>query len=98
MARPSRFSPEVRDRAVRMVLEQQDKHESQWAAITSITEKIGCTAETLRKWVRQAERDQGVRPEDVEFATLEWVAWYNGSRLFEPPGYVSPAEFEQGLS
>ena len=62
MARPSRFSPEVRDRAVRMVLEQQDKHESQWAAITSIAEKIGCTAETLRKWVRQAERDQGVRP------------------------------------
>jgi transposase len=62
MVRPSRFSPEVRDRAVRMVLEQQEKHESQWAAITSIAEKIGCTAETLRKWVRQAERDQGVRP------------------------------------
>ena len=62
MARPSRFSPEVRDRAVRMVLEQQDKHESQWAAITSIAEKIGCTAETLRNWVRQAERDAGQRP------------------------------------
>jgi transposase len=62
MARPSRFSPEVRDRAVRMVLEQQEQHESQWSAITSIAEKIGCTAETLRKWVRQAERDQGVRP------------------------------------
>jgi transposase-like protein len=45
-----------------MVLEQQEKHESQWSAITSIAEKIGCTAETLRKWVRQAERDQGVRP------------------------------------
>ena len=62
MARPSRFSPEVRDRAVRMVLEQQDKHDSQWAAITSIAEKIGCTAETLRSWVRQAERDAGQRP------------------------------------
>ena len=62
MARPSRFSPEVRDRAVRMVLEQQEKHASQWAAITSIAEKIGCTAETLRKWVRQAERDAGKRP------------------------------------
>jgi transposase len=49
MTRPSRFSPEVRDRAVRMVLEQQDKHESQWATITSIAEKIGCSAETLRK-------------------------------------------------
>ena len=61
MARPSRFSPEVRDRAVRMVLEQQEKHDSQWAAITSIAEKIGCTAETLRSWVRQAERDAGRR-------------------------------------
>jgi len=45
-----------------MVLEQQDKHDSQWAAITSIVEKIGCTAETLRSWVRQAERDAGQRP------------------------------------
>ena len=45
-----------------MVLEQQDKHESQWAAIISIAEKIGCSAETLRHWVRQAERDQGRRP------------------------------------
>ena len=62
MARPSRFSPEVRDRAVRMVLEQQDKHSSQWATITSIAEKIGCTPETLRSWLRQAERDQGTRP------------------------------------
>jgi transposase len=58
---PSRFSPEVRERAVRMVLEHQDAHDSQWAAITSIAEKIGCTAETLRKWVRQAERDAGAR-------------------------------------
>ena len=60
MARPSRFSPEVRDRAVRMVLEHA--HASQWAAITSIAEKIGCAAETLRIWVRQAQRDQGPRP------------------------------------
>src|SRR5262245_28410501 len=62
MTRASQFSPEVRERAVRMVLEHADKHESQWAAISSIAEKIGCTAETLRKWVRQAERDQGRRP------------------------------------
>ena len=62
MPRPSRFSPEVRERAVRMVFEHQDKHDSQWAAIVSIAEKIGCTAETLRHWVRQAERDQGRRP------------------------------------
>src|SRR5438309_6421161 len=62
MTRPSRFSPEVRDRAVRMVLEHANEHESQWAAICSIAEKIGCSAETLRNWVRQAERDQGSRP------------------------------------
>ncbi len=62
MPRPSRFSPEVRTRAVRMVVEHASAHDSQWAAITSIAEKIGCTAETLRKWVRQAERDEGTRP------------------------------------
>ena len=62
MARPNRFSPEVRERAVRMVVEHEAGYDSQWAAITSIAEKIGCTAETLRKWVRQAERDQGTRP------------------------------------
>ncbi len=57
-----KYSPEVRERAVRMVLEHQDEHGSQWAAIASIAGKIGCTAETLRLWVRRAERDQGVRP------------------------------------
>jgi len=56
-----RYSPEVRERAVRMVLEQQNEHTSQWAAIQSIADKIGCTHETLRRWVRQAEVDQGVR-------------------------------------
>ena len=62
MGRPSRYSAEVRERAVRMVFEHQDRYDSQWAAIGSIASKIGCTAETLRKWVRRAERDQGVRP------------------------------------
>jgi transposase len=56
-----KYSPEVRERAVRMVFEHQAEHESQWAAVVSIASKIGCTAETLRKWVRQAERDQGKR-------------------------------------
>ena len=61
MRKSSKFSPEVVERAVRMVLDSQDQHPSQWAAIESIASKIGCTAETLRKWVRQAERDQGLR-------------------------------------
>lgn len=58
----NRFSPEVRQRSVRMVLDHGGDHASQWAAIGSIAAKIGCTAETLRKWVRQAERDAGQRP------------------------------------
>ena len=56
-----RFSPEVRERAVRMVGEHVPEHASQWAAIISIAPKIGCTAPTLHKWVRQSERDQGKR-------------------------------------
>ena len=62
MGRASRYSPEVRERGVRMVLEHQHEHPSQWAAIRSIASKLGCTAETLRKWVRQSERDTGRRP------------------------------------
>ena len=61
MKRASKFSPEVQERAVRMVVEAQGEHDSQWAAIESIAAKIGCTAETLRKWVRQGERDSGLR-------------------------------------
>ena len=62
MARTSRFSPEVKERSVRMVLEHLSEYESKWAAIKSIAEKLGCAAETLRNWVAQAERDQGARP------------------------------------
>jgi len=61
MGRPSRYSPEVRERSVRLVLDQADKHSSQWAAIQSVASKIGCTPETLRRWVRQTEYDSGTR-------------------------------------
>ena len=61
MNKSVRYSPEVRERAVRLVFEHQEEYESQWAAMGSIAAKIGCTAETLRKWVRQAEHDQGLR-------------------------------------
>src|SRR3979411_564400 len=76
MARPSRVSPEVRERAVRMVFEHAQEHASQWAAITSIAEKIGWPAGALGRWVRQAERDGGRRPglptdERARFKQLE---------------------------
>lgn len=61
MGTSKRYPEEVRERAVRMVKEQQTEHGSQWAAIQSIAGKIGCTSESLRRWVRQAERDHGER-------------------------------------
>ena len=57
-----RYSPEVRERAVRMVLEHQGDHQSQWKVIASIAAKFGCSGETLRSWVRKAERDRGLHP------------------------------------
>jgi transposase len=56
-----KFSSEVHERAVQLVLEQEAQHKSQWQAITSVAEKLGCTAETVRSWVRQYERDGGRR-------------------------------------
>jgi transposase-like protein len=54
-----KYSPEVRERAVRMVFDHADQYPSQWAATTSIAAKIGCSTQTLTNWVRQAERDRG---------------------------------------
>ena len=62
MARPSRYPQELRERAVRMVREHRDEYPSEWAAMRSVAEKIGTTAETLRSWVRRAEVDGGTRP------------------------------------
>jgi transposase-like protein len=66
MKTTTKYSPEFRERAVRMVFEHQGERKTQWAAIVSIASKIGCTGETLRKWVRQAERDQGKRAAGVK--------------------------------
>jgi transposase len=57
----NKFSPEVRERAIRLVQEHQGEYSSQWVAIQSISAKIGCTAESLRRWVREAEKDSGER-------------------------------------
>ena len=62
MSRANKYPPELRERAVRMVLEHGQEYPSQWAAMRSIAEKLGCTVEALRRWVRQAERDTGKRP------------------------------------
>src|SRR5690242_4489851 len=76
MAKASKFSPEVRERAVRLVVEHQGEHGSQYAAIRSVADKIGCNPETLRGWVRQTECDARQRPglttdERTRLAALE---------------------------
>lgn len=62
MTNQKRYSPEVKERSVRMVFDHQGEYSSQWSAIRSIASKIGCTGETLRSWLWQSERDQGIRP------------------------------------
>lgn len=76
MSKSNRFAPEVRKRAVRMVFDHEKDYTSQWATIQSIAEKIGCTAETLRRWVRQVEANAGdqntaITAEQVRIKELE---------------------------
>ncbi|WP_244443683.1 IS3 family transposase, partial [Escherichia coli] len=75
MTKNTRFSPEVRQRAIRMVLESQGEYDSQWAAICSIAPKIGCTPETLRVWVRQHERDTGSGDGGLTTAERQRLKW-----------------------
>ena len=59
MNRQPKYPPELRERAIRMVYEQRERHESQWAAIESVAQKIGCTAQTLRNWIAKTEGKAG---------------------------------------
>ena len=103
MGRLSTYSPELRERAVRLVLEHAHEHASQWAAIRSVAEKLGCTVEALGRWVRQAERDQGQRPglttderqriRDLEREVLELKR--ANEILRKASAYFAPAELDR---
>jgi len=90
MARPSGFSPEVRERAVRMVFEHAQDHLSQWAAITSIAEKIGCAAETLRHWARRLDEriDEATRLAGPERVRV-WRLYLRAARRGFESGFTS---------
>ena len=105
MNKHKRYPPEVRERAVRLVLEHQENYHSEWAALTSIAGKIGCTAETLRKWVRRAEVDQGKRagPTSTERERIREVERENrelkraNEILHKAPAFFDLAETIIGL-
>jgi transposase-like protein len=94
----SKFCREVRERSVRLVLDNQGQHGSRWQAVLSICLKIGCEPQTLNDGVNKAEviHRRGPWPsvEVVAYATLEWVDWFNNRRLLEPIGTIPPAKAE----
>ena len=106
MKHSNRYSPELRERAVRLVLDHQGEHESQWAAIGSVSSKVGCSAETLHKRVRRAECDKGVRPglTSAERERLKTLERENrelrraNEILRKASAYVAQAELGRGQS
>ena len=88
------YSPEVRERAVRLAFEQQKEHGSRWPALKSIASKIGCTAETLRTWVRRAETDQGIRGgmSTSDWEQLDLIAKELNERPRKTLNFLTPAE------
>ena len=88
------YSPEVRERAFRLVFEQQKEHESQWPTIKLIASKIGCTTETLRTWVRRTETDQGIRGgmSTSDWEQLDLIAKELNERPRKTLNFLTPAE------
>jgi transposase len=103
MGRRTKYAPELRERAVRMVFEHTPEYPSQWGAIRSVAEKIGCPVEVLRRWVRQVERDHGQRPglTTDERARLKQLERENGELrraneiLKKPSAYFAQAELDR---